>query len=100
MSHSNKKAINIKKNKSEWKDAILDGLVELILFAVLFGVGSLVIALFAWFDIETIDVEPENIGLVVLIAIFAVDFVIHKIVKRKKNKNQTPKNADDDDKLT
>ena len=86
MAHSNKKAISIKKNKSEWKDALLDGLVELILFAVLFGVGSLVIALFAWFGIETIDVDPENIGLVVLIAVFAVDFVIHKIVKRKKTK--------------
>lgn len=90
----------MKKNKSEWKDALLEGLLELILFAMLFGVGILVIALFAWLGIDTIDAEPENIGLVVLITICAVDYVIHKIVKHKKNKNKTPQDAGGDNKLT
>ena len=78
----------MKKQKTKFREAIIEALLELLLTAVCFGIGALVLFLFG-VNLDSTDLDFE---LIVLIGIssFVLLGVICALVQWIKNKKEKP----------
>lgn len=76
----------MKKKKIPWGELIGDIVVELVVTAVFFGLGALVLRLFgAGIDAEYVDFDSLClIGILTMCLIVAVGTFIRRLFKRKK----------------
>lgn len=87
----------MKKPKGQWKENLIEGIVELVFCLALFGLGALVLTLF---DIDVGAVDGDAIMLigVVVIALLGGAIWIAEILKKKKKPSEkSDKNADNAD---
>ena len=77
---------SVPNEKSEWKDALVEGLFEIVIYAMCFGLGLLVLFLLGWlgFGIENIDADPVLIGFGVIVVSCLIGYGIYRLLKKKK----------------
>ncbi len=76
----------MKKDKGRFKEALLEALGEIIISAVFFGLGALIIILFG-VEFEWAETAPDTvilIGITVFFVIFAIIFVLVKLIEGKR----------------
>lgn len=87
----------MKKPKGQWKENLIEGIVELVFCLVLFGLGTLVIGLFG---VSADDVDGDLIALIgvgVFALLGGVIWVAEILKKKKKPSKKSDKNADNVD---
>ena len=72
--------------KSEWKDALAEGLLEIVIYVVCFGLGLFVLFLSGWlgFSIDALDSDPVLIGFGVIVVSCLIGYGVHCLLKKKK----------------
>ena len=70
----------MKRSKKEIGIALLEGLVEVILSLVFFGIGAFVVGLFG-VKIDSLNVDGELLVLIGIAALFAIFGLVYVLVK-------------------
>ena len=80
--------------RAKFRENLSEGIAELILTLVLFGIGYGIISLFG---LKTEDFDLTMlIGIVAIAVIFAAVYIVSKLFKKKKRKN-VKENTDGED---
>ena len=91
----------MKKDKKHFKEALFEGLLELILTLVCFGLGALIVAL-CGFGEKIADMEFETLvllGIAVPLVIFAVVYALVQRLKGRRGhlEGETKKEGEHED---
>lgn len=87
----------MKKSKSERKEAWMDALLELVVAAVLFGLGALVLSAFG-VGVDTVDGDVVLlIGVGAMALLGAVIWAVEILKKKKKPTDQQDEHDPRDD---
>lgn len=87
----------MKKSKSQWKETLMDAIVEVVFVLVLFGFGALVLALFG-IGVDAVDGDTILlIGIGVFALLGGVIWVAEILKKKKKASDKSDENTDNND---
>ena len=77
----------MKKEKKKKKEALSEGIAELVLTLVFFGIGALIISLFG-ISIDSANIDFDLLCLIGIVSVFGIFAIISVFVKwiNKKDK--------------
>lgn len=84
----------MKKPKGKIKEALLDMLLEIIIGAVFFGIGAVIVSIFG---IGLIKTDPELIMLIGIVVFFVVFFLAYTLIQRIKKKSRSNKTTNQEE---
>ena len=74
----------MKKDKKQLKEAFLEGILEIVLTLIFFGIGALIVSAFG-IELDSVSIDSDWIillGIIVLLVIFGLVFALIQWLKK------------------